>query len=336
MPRARRLAVALTVAGLLAAPARTLETDQFYAWTTPLSDSADAVNDHINAEIDDVLQHVNVRPDCPCATARQAIQRRLHYPFISQVELWIVNTPDVSRFPRTSAEEKAFRQTYLYRGRSPFDPVRWMPASPTIQIGGVRLGADKLGHFFSVGGWIEGPYRRAIEKGASPEGAMEQAIVAGLRAERTFLGGSASGVVSPADLEANYQGLLFYRSLCDGPEPALVHDSDGWRLAKRLDLREYVTPEWDESWQPNIYAKTRWAKIKPTMEGYCAELDDPWVQAQRSAYAKRDAKTPTETLIERMVAAGKLEDPRRFSIEAVCAGRRGGSSGPKGSLAQVD
>jgi hypothetical protein len=331
-----RLAVAVAAVGLLVAPARGLETDQFYAWTTPLSDSSEALNQHINAEIDQVLQRVNARPDCSCATARQAIQRHLHYPFITQVELWILNTPYISRFPHTSEEERTFRQTYLYSGRSPFDPVRWMPASPTIEIGGVRMGADKLGHFFSVGGWIEGPYRRAVEKGASSDEAIEQAIVAGLWAERTILGGGASGVVSPADMEANYQGLLFYRSLCDGPEPALGHDSDGWHLVKRLDLRAYVTPEWDESWQPNIYAKSRWAKIRPSMERYCPQLDDPLVQAQRAAYAQRDVRTPTETLIERMVAEGKLEDPRQFSIDAVCAGRPGGSGGSKSALAKVD
>jgi len=150
----------------------------------------------------------------------------------------------------------------------------------------------------------------------------------GVRTERTILGSSSSGVLSVADLEANYQGLLFYRSLCDGPEPALVRAAEGWCLAKPFDLRAYVTPEWDESWQPNIYTPSRWSTVRPVMRRYCALLTDPEVRDRRAAYAQRDRETPTEALVRQLVASGKLADPRRFSIDAVCAEHPSTGPGP--------
>ena len=92
-----------------------------------------------------------------------------------------------------------------------------------------------------------------------------------------------------------------------------------WRLGRRFDLREYVTPEWDESYQPPIFARRRWRKVLPVLRQYCPMLVDPEVQAMRRDYAARDRTTRTEQLLETMIEKGKLEDPNLFSIETVCA-----------------
>jgi len=331
--RIGRLAAAAAAAWLGSAGVRALETDQFFAWGHPLADASDPINTKVNAEIVAALDRVNERHplgSCSCRVARQAIRERLHYPIMTRIELWASNSPSVSRFPKTAEEEYQFRHAYLYSRSSPLDPIRWMPPSPTFQIDGIRVGADKLGHLFSVGAWIERPYKRARRKGASADDALRSAMSVGVRTEQTVLGSSSSGVLSLADLEANYQGLLFYRSLCEGPEPALVRDAGGWRLARPFDLRAYVTPEWDESWQPNIYTPSRWSTVQPVMKRYCALLKDPEVSERRAKYAERDRETPTEALVRQLVASGKLADPRRFSIEAVCeeSPSPGSGSGP--------
>jgi len=147
---------------------------------------------------------------------------------------------------------------------------------------------------------------------------MRRAVRFSIATERTIWGGSTSGILSLGDLEANYQGLLFYRGLCGGADPELTLSPAGWRLKRPFDLRDYVTPEWDESWQPNIFTPSRWAKVKPVMARYCGLLLDPEIQRQRAAYAARDRETPTEAMIRELVASGELPDPLQFTIEAAC------------------
>lgn len=316
------LAAWIVTVVMTALPANALETDQFYAWNRPIKDSTDAINGKINSDIAKTLDRLNARRSrtpCPCGDVREAISNHLYYLIFGRAEMWASKTSLVDRIPESADDERTYRRQYLYRETSFVDPIRWMPPSPTIEIDGIRIGTDKFGHFFSDGAWIAKPYRRALAKGATDDEAQRRALRFSLVIERTILGMSSSGVFSQADAEANYQGLLFYRGLCDGADPALVLTPSGWNLKRPFDIREYVSPEWDESWQPNIYTAWRWAKVKPVMQRYCNLLRDPEVQRQRAVYAARDHETPTEAIIKEFVAAGKLADPRRFTIEAACA-----------------
>jgi hypothetical protein len=193
-----------------------------------------------------------------------------------------------------------------------------MPPSPTIEVNGVRIGTDKLSHFFSEGAWLFTSYSRYVRNGMSEEEAVKRAMNRGLVSEKTILGASSSGVLSLADIEVNQQGLSFWKGLCGGPDPDLEKGPSGWRLKRPFDLAPYVTPEWDESWQPSIYTASRWRKVKPVMERYCPLLRDPEVLARRVAYAARSGYTPSERRLHELVLAGKLEDPTPYTIEAVC------------------
>ncbi|MDX1385652.1 MAG: hypothetical protein R3190_18515, partial [Thermoanaerobaculia bacterium] len=125
--------------------------------------------------------------------------------------------------------------------------------------------------------------------------------------------------ISPGDLEANYQGLLFYIGLCEGDDP-IVEVRDGrWQRRRPFDFRDHVTPEWDESYQPVAFTKSRWKKVRPVLLGYCPMLDDPEVRAMRDAYRARDTTTPTELLLREFIASGRVPDPADFDIERVCA-----------------
>jgi hypothetical protein len=249
---------------------------------------------------------------------RKAIRHRFLYVLFLKPELWAVNTATIERVPETPDEELRFRKSYLYGATSRFDAVRFMPPSPTILVNGVRIGTDKLSHFFSEGAWMFLSYRYFVNNGHTDEEAIERVLSLGLASEKTVLGGSSSGVLSLADIEANYDGLVFWKGLCGGDDPALEDTPDGWRMKRPFDIGAYVTPEWDESWQPCVYTPSRWKKVKPVMAQYCAALDDPEVKAQRAAYAARQTYTVSERVLHGFRAQGKLGDPARFTIEAAC------------------
>ena len=308
----------------LALPALAIETDQYFAWGRPLSDSTDVLNAKVNAEIGLALAKINrrlSRHHKSCHDVTRAILARFRvFLIFHEPELWANNTSLVDRIPGSPAEELEYRKRFLNHDTGPLDTAGWVPPSPTIEVDGVRIGTDKLTHFFSEGWMYFKWYRKAVDSGTPREEAELLVLRRGTLFERTILGMGTSGVLSPADLDSNYQGMLFFRGLCNERDPQLVKDSEGWRLVRPFDFREYVTPEWDESYQPNVYNARRWKKVLPVLKGYCPLLDNPDVQRQRREYRERDRDTPTEAYIRELVEQGKLADPQQFSIEANCEG----------------
>ncbi len=176
-----------------------------------------------------------------------------------------------------------------------------------------------MAHFFSGGSSYYSLYRRALRQGKGREDAERTVIDRGIFSEQTYLGYGTSGVMSAADLEANYRGMTFFLGLCEGDSPQLERDGNGYRLARPFDARDYVTVDWDESYNNSGFNKRRWRKVKPRMLELCPLLDDPWVVAQRRRYRERDTDTPTELRMRQLVAEGRQEDLSVYSLDAVCA-----------------
>ncbi len=305
-----------------------LETDQYFAWGRSLEDMTGVLNARLNLELERAIAEMNgVGGDSSCQDVRRRFFKRHRMLFFDQFETWAVNSPLVSRSPSGPAEMKEFETKYIYALTSPLlDTGSWMPPSPTVEVNGVRFGTDKLTHFLGTSWFYHRWFSRARARDMSDAEAERLTLRKGIRHEITILGRAASGVLSLGDLEANHQGMWLYEHICAGDDPNVVREDGVWRLRRPLDLGRHVTPEWDESWRPNIYLRLKWRKVRPQMLRYCSMLDHPQVAARRRAYAERDEVTKTDTMIRQMVAEGKLPDPSRFSIEAVCGDRNGGGS----------
>lgn len=306
-------------AGLLAGSSFALETDQYYAWGRPLADSTDAVNAKFNLELERAIASFpESRPPGTCTEISIAFRSEMRFLLLHEIQVWAWNSEFVARIPNGGAEQREYRRTNLYSNHPTIDVGTWMPFSPTIEVAGVRMGTDKLAHMVSSGWTFYGEYRRAIEDGETPEEAERRAVRRGITEEGLVLGGMTSGVQSIADLEAGFGGLRFYRDLCDGDDPILKREEGRWMVSRPVDLRDYVTPRWDESFQPPVYNAGRWRKVRPVLERYCDRLADPRVIAERRVYRERDRMTVVGQMVAERVAEGKLEDPIQFGIEAVC------------------
>jgi|GEM_PF-461092 len=337
MGTGRGLAVALALATLSSSTGPALETDQYYAWGRELEDSAEVLNAKLNLELSLAAEEANRRPASTPATCREvaaAFRQRLHFTTFQNIELWAFKSELVSRAPAGPAEELEYRRTNLYHDHGPFDVGTSLPDSPTVEVDGVRFGTDKLAHFVSSGWrWYEN-YLSGLERGMTPEEAERRAIRDGVFWERTMLGLTASGVLSLADLEANYQGMRFFHGLCEREDPTLALAEGQWRVAHPVDLRRHVSPEWDESYQTPVYSKRRWRRVRPVLETYCDRLALPAVQRQRSSYARRDRVTAVEEFVGELVRQGKLPDPQQYSVEVACGVPRSRPFPASGSLAE--
>jgi hypothetical protein len=314
------LAVLLGVAAVPPAASVAFETDQFSVWTRPLVDATAIVNAKFNLEIARALRDVDGagRPHPTCDAVARAVRRRLKWELFQPIELWAVQSPLVDQDPARGEQAHTFIARSIYRHHGLFDFGMWMPLSPTIDIGGIRLGTDKLAHMVSSGWKYRDAYLRRIRRGETHEQAIDGAIHWGIFEERSINGSLGSGVFSRADLEADYQGMLFYLSLCEGADPILVDEGGRWRFRRPFDLRDYVGPEWDESYDISTYTRSRWRKVKPEIAALCPFLAEPSVWERFERYRAIDRYTPTERLINQLVAEGKLPDFRPYTLEVVC------------------
>ena len=318
--RAARAAGIATMlpASLTAAPA--LETDQYFAWTKPLEDASAVVNAKVNKELLIAIEEASrSRHGASCHDVSRAAMQRFRFFIFQDIQLWVDNAPFVDRVPGSPEEELAYRRESIYPFRGLLDVGISIPPSPTIEIDGIRLGTDKLSHFFSNGWRYYRRYLRHRQRGASQTEAERRATRPGVWYEKNILGYALSGVFSIGDMEANHEGMLFFRSLCEGDAARLVRDEGRWRLARPFDVREHVSPEWDESYRVSVYSPGRWRRVKKLLTRYCPLLDHPAVVARRAEYASRDRVTPTDRLVDELVREGRLADPSGFTLEAVCA-----------------
>jgi hypothetical protein len=316
-----------------------LETDQYSTWGRPLADATSALNAKMNLEISRALEaakasHLSGPPTCQ-AIARE-VRSRVHFGILQPIEIWATHSPLVPRLPATPEEELTFRRVNLNGNHGPFDTGRWIPDSPTIEVAGVRFGADKLSHFFSSGWRYRQKYLAAKKRGLPDQQAQDAAVHWGVLEERTTNGLLTDGVFSRADLEANFAGMRFFQSLCEGPDPMLALDANEWKVRRSFDWREYVTPGWDESYHVSIYSASRWRKVRPRLIEYCGRRNDQDVLARLERYRAIDRPSPADEVVALLVREGTLPDPSRFTLDENCpvvaAGEpppRAGSPGPK-------
>lgn len=325
-PRSGVLALALLTCPWLQGRLEALETDQYYAWGRPLADATDAVNAKFSLELERAIDSFE-QPPQTCEDIASRFRKRMRPILFHHIQIWAMNTSLVERIPADAKEYVEYQRNSMYRFHGPFDTGMWMPITPTIEINGVRIGTDKLSHFVSSGWRYHKTYQEALRSGTSAAEAEQAAIRRGLLEERLILGSAVSGILSIADLEANLQGMRFYLDLCTGDDPILVNDSGVWSIGRSIDLRDYVHPGWDESYRNSIFRDRRWGKAEPALAQYCAFRDDPWVLDMWRRYRELDRRTAVQQEIDGLVGEGRLPDPARFSLDAVC-GATGAAGGP--------
>jgi len=298
-----------------------LETDQYLAWNRPLADSTEVLNAWFNLRLREIVLKANGQSRTPdCWHMTRAMEKALrNVVVIHAPDDWAENSPLVDRVPGTPEEELAYWDLSIYGDSPPLAPAKLMPLASTIQAAGVRFGIDKLAHFVSVGWLYYKDLHGRLQRGTPMDQATDEVIRNGVKGELIYLlGYRVSGVFSIPDLMADYQGMLFYQNLCSGPDPVLELEEGRWLVRHPIDLRRYISPEWDESYEPIVFSPGRWKGIRPRLEELCPQLDSPWLRELWEHYEQRDLVTPTERVVEELVREGRIPDPGQFTLPAVC------------------
>ena len=238
------------------------ETDQFTRRLEPIRDSTALLDEKVNDTIREIVkQWKGPRKDGKFVNA--VYHKIGGHHWVDKIERWAMQSPEIDRIQPSRSES-------IYHGH-PFWASRVagiFGVGPTIKVNGQLIGSDKLGHFLSQGRKFYRRYqRRPDEAWAAEQSAFT---------ERAIFGQLTTGSYSNADLVANYEGYLFYRSLFEAdvvaPKPAiLAWEGDHWVIQRPFTFADHVNAYWDEALNINDYDSLLYPYMKARLESFCGD-----------------------------------------------------------------
>lgn len=189
-----------------------LEVDSFTNRYDPVEDSLEKVDKYLNDKIKKAVAEANHADEifggiCHYQTLRRKVKKQL----VANLRGVFVSAPlqiyvDKGRLGqgysiKTSKSEWVYQYVPLI-----YKPIlKLAPLSPLVLTNNALIGSDKFSHLLNLG-YI---YYRRMEHNLSSKEILDFAK----KAERVTWGGFFNGIVSNADLVANFQGLRFYMHL---------------------------------------------------------------------------------------------------------------------------
>ncbi|HEX8441388.1 hypothetical protein [Archangium sp.] len=314
----------LAVGAGAAGTAHATETDQYFAVDKRPRDSLSALNEKVNRELLGAVDLVNRRGGwerASCEDVAHRVYQRFRISGLHKIELWAEHSPRIERVPSNEEHERFKNKDSIYRNRRLWDWGLTFGVKATFSVAGVHLGADKLSHFFKTGWKYHQRFREALKEGVPEREALERMVRYGVETESGSLGLETTEVFSFGDLEANYQGFLFYRGLCQEESPRLLKTSEGWRLTRPFDWREYVSPQLDETYNNSAFTPKRWREVRANLRrDYCPRLDsDAFVEHYRR-YARYPSRADdfSTRYVRELLARGEVPRQEDYSVWAAC------------------
>ena len=252
----------LVVPALCPTVAGAYETDQFSYRLVPLQDSTEVLDERVNQSIQQIADSwTGPRNDEKFVNKIYNDIGGRHW--VDKIERWAMESDQVDRV-------RASRYESIYSGH-PFWATRvagWFGVGPTIKVNNIWIGSDKLGHFLSQGRKF---WRRYQQMGDEAQAAEHSAYT-----ERAIFGSMTTGVYSNADLVANFEGYLFYRSLFEddivpGKPSILVWWNGRWVVQRPFTWADHVNAYWDEALNVNHYDSLLYPHMEERLKDFCPD-----------------------------------------------------------------
>lgn len=294
-----------------------LETDQFMAAPYNLKDASGPLNEYVNSEIDEAVS--DSKSDESCADISDRVMTEIVGKYsISKISQFAKKSPDIERFPNDSIKDREYLKQSFYREAG--FPFNFAKISRTINVGGVYIGTDKLGHFALVGRNYYRRFLREIKDNSDELVAEKATVMNGIRTEVAVLGYTLGGVLSFGDLEANYRGMMFARSLCTGSNPYLVKKDNIWkRTDRKFEITEHINPRMDESYRPAFWKPNLWEKVKPLIaQSYCELKSNPVYIERIAKYPAMIVENRNDKFIEEYFSDKPKFDRKLRDIDQLC------------------
>lgn len=298
-----------------------LETDQFHAASHVLADSSKYINEYVDDKFEVAIKKANEKDkSIACRELADDVMTGIVGKYsISKISQFAKKSPEIERFPDDSVSSNQYIKSSIYDGAG--FPFYFGIISRTINVGGVYVGTDKLGHFALVGRNYYRRYLENLDKKMSPEEAKKDSVFTGFKQEIHILGYTLGGVLSFGDLEANYQGMQFAISMCDGENPYLIKENGQWvRNTKRpFDIKDHINPKMDESYKPAFWKPRIWNKIKGNIKDvYCDLKQNPLYIERIKSYETKITVNQNDDYIKEFFSQRPKFDRSLEDINKLC------------------
>lgn len=309
------------------------EVDQYLAWNHLPNDESDLLNKLFNEEIQKALDEINKNHnDCSCEEAAGKILKHFGIGLSTPFEMRLKKMTDLDKYPTDDIHISERYKRSIFRKEFPNkfidkyqDYSLNLQIDEVINIGGIYIGLDKLTHFTASGYIYYIIYNLGLKQTGSVDAAIQMAINLGIFGEKNILGKIPSGVFSYADLESNYQGFQFAMDLCRDETIYLKRTGKGWKLEGTFDLRNYVNPFWDESYNTSYYYEGLNLTLMPKSETvlsniphYCMKYRSKRIQSIFTYYSSITDSSYSIKYLQKLINKGELPDPSSFNIQTIC------------------
>jgi len=243
------------------------ETDQFNNRHQPIRDSTTIMNHEVTLAIASTITGTRgPRDDMKVVNGIYKKIGGKHW--VDKLERFAMDSSDVERLD-TPPHESIYSGHPIYATRV----AAFFGVGATLKINDVLIGSDKLGHFLSQGRKF---YRRWVKMNDEARAAEHSAYT-----ERALFGQMTTGSYSNADLVANFEGYLFYRSVFEdniiaGKPAILAWKDDHWVMQRPFDWADHINDYWDEALNINHYDAMLYSHMKTRLLTFCDDYhSDP-------------------------------------------------------------
>lgn len=239
------------------------ETDPLTHRLVDIEDSTALLNKEVNLALSEVIKDWK-GPKNNIKLVKQVYLKLGGHHWVDKLEKYVNKSDSIEKLP-TKRYQSFYADFPLWASRV----TKLMGVGPIFKLNQQLVGTDKLGHFFSQGKKF---YMRFNKLGSVKQAAQKSAFT-----ERAIFGQKTTGTYSNADLVANFEGFLFYRSFFEDDvipgKQALFKWHDGhWQLQRSFDWKDHVNAYWDEGINLNYYDKWLQPHVRTVFLAQCPQF----------------------------------------------------------------
>ncbi len=217
------------------------EIDAFSKRFRPVKESLDVVNVLTNRLLQESLDEANEKKDtCDQGRLYKSLRKRFNNQYQGELAKTIINSDE---FPKVKipSKESIYQDFKWYEAIVQGGTARISdPIADQMMVNGILVGTDKFEHFLGSG-------YRYFKKFYLDEKPLEDALNIGWKAETGLLGAVTTGVMSYADLTANFNGMRFWNHLLLENDDVLGAEYNQGPFVKCVD-EKWVTTEQKIDW----------------------------------------------------------------------------------------
>ena len=216
-----------------------------------LEDMNTTINAKSNSYIKQAISRANKKGNCNESRLYKELRKYFRNHLVGKLAPYIIESDDIERI-ETSTTQSIYRDFKWYEAVIPglYAKLFIDPAGKILNLDGHLIGTDKFEHFMGTGYQYFKIYNQN-----TPEVALEKILKKGWGLETGLMGIVTTGVLSYADMVANFNGMRFWNHMLQNNDdilgenlgPYIICKDKHWVANIPLDWSRYVDPAWDEA-----------------------------------------------------------------------------------------